>query len=195
MDNGGRLGGTVHAECLCQSVILQFFIIILFWTFFIMWYIYVYNVVSTGALFPGVKGPESEADHLPPCSAKVKNGGAISLLPHMLGPDLSFNIIIFFCTDGRTPWTGNQPIARPLPTQDKTKQNKRTHRHPCLEWDSNPRSQRSNERPKTVHALDRAATVAGSDSFTFYISWWRSGYRTSLVIKSSRVWSQNLNSS
>jgi hypothetical protein len=31
------------------------------------------------------------------------------------------------------------------------------HRHPCLEWDSNSRSQRS--RAKTVNALDRAATV------------------------------------
>jgi hypothetical protein len=30
------------------------------------------------------------------------------------------------------------------------------HRHPCLEWDSNPRSQRWG-----VHALDRAATVIG----------------------------------
>jgi hypothetical protein len=38
-------------------------------------------------------------------------------------------------TVGRTPWTGDQPIARPLPTQT---QNKR--RHACLEWDSNPRS-------------------------------------------------------
>jgi hypothetical protein len=31
------------------------------------------------------------------------------------------------------------------------------HGHPCFEWDSNPRSQRS----KTVHALDGAATVVG----------------------------------
>jgi hypothetical protein len=36
-----------------------------------------------------------------------------------------------FYTDGWSPWTGDQPVARPLPT----------HRHPCLEWDSNPRSQ------------------------------------------------------
>jgi hypothetical protein len=36
------------------------------------------------------------------------------------------------------------------------KQNKRTHKHPCLEWDSNPRSQRSRERrqfmPYTVRS-------------------------------------------
>jgi hypothetical protein len=33
-------------------------------------------------------------------------------------------------------------------------QNKRTHTHPCLEWDSNPRSQRL-RWAKTVHALAR----------------------------------------
>jgi hypothetical protein len=33
-------------------------------------------------------------------------------------------------TVSRTPWTGDQPVARPLPT----------HRHPFLEWDSNPQS-------------------------------------------------------
>jgi hypothetical protein len=37
---------------------------------------------------------------------------------------------------GRTTWTGDQPVAKPQPTQNK-------RRHPCLEWDSNPRSQRS----------------------------------------------------
>jgi hypothetical protein len=40
---------------------------------------------------------------------------------------------------------GNQPIARPLPTQDNTKRIK-ADKHPCLEWDSNPRSYRSSER-------------------------------------------------
>jgi hypothetical protein len=35
-----------------------------------------------------------------------------------------------------------------------------THRNPWLEWDSNTRSKCSNER-KTVHAVDRAATVMG----------------------------------
>jgi hypothetical protein len=56
---------------------------------------------------------------------------------------------------------------------------KRTHntntKHPCSEWDSNTRSRRqrerlrprgycdrlASERAKTVHALDRAATVTG----------------------------------
>jgi hypothetical protein len=42
---------------------------------------------------------------------------------------------------GRTPWTGDQPVARPLPTHRIN-----VHRHPCLEWDSNPRFQCSRGR-------------------------------------------------
>jgi hypothetical protein len=49
-------------------------------------------------------------------------------------------------TVGKAPWTGEQPVARPLPTRRTTQtQNKRTYRYLCLEWDSNPRSQRSSE--------------------------------------------------
>jgi hypothetical protein len=44
-------------------------------------------------------------------------------------------------TVGRTPWTGVQPVARPLPTHEPTM--------PVF------------ERAKTVHALDGAATVSG----------------------------------
>jgi hypothetical protein len=36
-----------------------------------------------GALFLAVKRPESEADHLPPSTAKVKNSWSYSLLPNM----------------------------------------------------------------------------------------------------------------
>jgi hypothetical protein len=56
-----------------------------------------------------------------------------------------------FYTDGWTPWAGDQPVARPLPTYRTTQtQNKRTHTHPYPEWDSNPRSQRSSERRQFV---------------------------------------------
>jgi hypothetical protein len=42
----------------------------------------------------------------------------------------------------RNPWTGDQPVARSLPTHRTTQtQNKRTNRHPCIQWVSNPRSQ------------------------------------------------------
>jgi hypothetical protein len=37
--------------------------------------------VGTGADFPEIKRPGREADHSPPSSAEVKNGGAIPPLP------------------------------------------------------------------------------------------------------------------
>jgi hypothetical protein len=47
-----------------------------------------------------------------------------------------------------------------------TNTKKHTHtytntKHPCPEWDSNPWSRLPSERAKTVHALDRSATVTG----------------------------------
>jgi hypothetical protein len=41
---------------------------------------------------------------------------------------------------GRAPWMGYQHVARPLPIQTQNK-----HKHPCFEWVSNTRSQRSSE--------------------------------------------------
>jgi hypothetical protein len=38
--------------------------------------------MGTGSLFPGVKRLKRETHHLPPSSAEVKNGGAITTLPH-----------------------------------------------------------------------------------------------------------------
>jgi hypothetical protein len=43
---------------------------------------------------------------------------------------------------GTTPWTGDQPIAIPLPTQNSTRQRK-ADTHTCLKRDSNPGSQSS----------------------------------------------------
>jgi hypothetical protein len=52
-----------------------------------------------------------------------------------------------FYTVGRNSSSSDQPLTRPLPTHRTAQtENKRTHTHPCLEWDSNPRSQRWNER-------------------------------------------------
>jgi hypothetical protein len=39
--------------------------------------------MGTGAFFMGVKRSRHEADHSPPPSVEVKNGGVIPLLPHM----------------------------------------------------------------------------------------------------------------
>jgi hypothetical protein len=49
-----------------------------------------------------------------------------------------FSVLILY-TVGRTPWSEDQTIARPLPTHRTAQtQNKLIHRHPCLEWDSSP---------------------------------------------------------
>jgi hypothetical protein len=57
-------------------------------------------------------------------------------------------------TVGRTPWTSDETAARPLPKHRTTQtQNKRTHRHPFLEWDSNPLFQRSSERRQFITSV------------------------------------------
>jgi hypothetical protein len=60
-------------------------------------------------------------------------------LQPFVGPWPLFSFLILH-TVGRAPWSRDQPVARPLPMY------KTTHRHPYVEWDSNPRSQRSSER-------------------------------------------------
>jgi hypothetical protein len=60
----------------------------------------------------------------------------------------------------RTPWTSDQPIARPLPTQRTTQiQNKRTQKF--MPQAGFERTIPAFERAKTGHALDRSATVIG----------------------------------
>jgi len=64
---------------------------------------------------------------------------------HGLGPltcsysELTSETVNAFRHFGRTPWTGDRPIARPIPTQDSTTQ-KYADIHPCLERVSNRRS-------------------------------------------------------
>jgi hypothetical protein len=77
----------------------------------------------------------------------------------LCGPWPPFQFLNLY-TVGRTPWTGDQPVARPLPTHRTTQQRINAHRHPCLECDSNPRSPVF-EWTRTVHASDSAATVIG----------------------------------
>jgi hypothetical protein len=66
----------------------------------------------------------------------------IIALQLFIGPWQIFCFLIFY-TVGRTPWRGDQPVARPPPTH---KHRINAYKHPCLEWDSNPRSQNSRER-------------------------------------------------
>jgi hypothetical protein len=87
-----------------------------------------------------------------------------------------FNYLIIY-TVGMTPLTGDQHVASALPTQRATQtQNKRIQT--CMPWEGfaptvresedssclRPRGhcdRLASERAKTVHALDRAATVMG----------------------------------
>jgi hypothetical protein len=72
-----------------------------------------------------------------------------------------FFIFLVLYRVGRTPWTGNLPVARPLPTHiTAPTQNKSTQT-------SMPRVGFETaipvfERTKTVHALDSVATVTGT---------------------------------
>jgi hypothetical protein len=74
-----------------------------------------------------------------------------------------FNFLILY-TVGRTPWTGDQPVTRPLATHRTTQTwNKSTQT-------SMPRVGFEPpipvfERAKTVHALDRMVIVIGEANF------------------------------
>jgi hypothetical protein len=80
---------------------------------------------------------------------------------------LAFNFQFHdYFTDGRTPWTSDQLVARPLPKHMTTQtQNKHIYIYiyqtstSCVGFE--PKIQAS-ERAKTVHALDRSATVTGN---------------------------------
>jgi hypothetical protein len=70
----------------------------------------------------------------------------------------AFFSFLILHTVGRTPWTGDQTVARPLPTHRTTQtQNRRTQTSmPLVGFEPmNPVF----ERAKTVYASDRAATV------------------------------------
>jgi hypothetical protein len=70
-----------------------------------------------------------------------------------------FSFLILYAV-GRTPLTGDQPVARPLPTLDNIRQNKRTQR--SRPWAGFEPMIPVFVRAKTIHALDRAATAIGN---------------------------------
>jgi hypothetical protein len=81
-------------------------------------------------------------------------------LQPFVGPWPLFQLLDLSYTAGRTPWTADQPVARPLPTHGTAQtQNKRTQTSmPQVGFEPTiPMF----ERAKTVHALDRAVTVIG----------------------------------
>jgi hypothetical protein len=76
-----------------------------------------------------------------------------------VGPWPLFSFLISYIV-GKSPWTGDQPVARPLLARRTTQnQNKRTQT--SMPWVGSEPTIPVRERSKTVHALDRAATVIG----------------------------------
>jgi hypothetical protein len=69
-----------------------------------------------------------------------------------------FSVSWSFYTICRTPWTGDQPVARPLPAH-RTPQTQNKCTHTSMPWVGFESTIPVFERAKTVHALDRAATV------------------------------------
>jgi hypothetical protein len=82
----------------------------------------------------------------------------------LLGPGLFLGFVIFFYTDGRTPWTRDQPVARPLPTH-RTTQTHNKHTETSMPRGRFEPTIPASERVEIVHALDRTATVTGSTSY------------------------------
>jgi hypothetical protein len=71
-------------------------------------------------------------------------------------------------TVGRTPWTGDYPVVRPLPTH-RTTQTEQTHTiQTSMPWVGFEPTIPEFERARTVHGLDRPATVIGSLSIQLH---------------------------
>jgi hypothetical protein len=78
-----------------------------------------------------------------------------------LGPRLLFSFVIFFYTPGRSHWTSDELVARPLPTHRTTQTQTYMPRvgfEPTIP---------AFEQAKTVDFLDRAATVIDSENIYF----------------------------
>jgi hypothetical protein len=73
-----------------------------------------------------------------------------------------FSLLILYRVS-RTPWTGDRPVARPLPIHRTTQtQNKHTI-HTSMPWVGLEATIPAFEGAKTVHALDRSTTVIGTE--------------------------------
>jgi hypothetical protein len=71
-----------------------------------------------------------------------------------------FSFLIFYTIDS-TPWTGDQPVARP-PHAHRTAQTQNKHTQTYMPQVGFEPTIPVFERAKTVHALDRAATEIGN---------------------------------
>jgi hypothetical protein len=79
----------------------------------------------------------------------------------------SFLSFLILYRVGKTPWTGDQPVARPLRTHKTTQTEYRTQTSMLWVW-FEPTIPVC-ERAKTVHSLDHAATLIGTEDVTLKI--------------------------
>jgi hypothetical protein len=77
----------------------------------------------------------------------------------LLGLGSFFSFLIFY-TVGRTPWTGDQPVERPLPAHRTAQTQNKSTQTSMSQVGSKPTIPVF-ELAKTIRALDRAATVIG----------------------------------
>jgi hypothetical protein len=86
-------------------------------------------------------------------------GSLLPLLEHRADFSVSWSF-----TDGRTLWTGDQLVARPLPNHRTTQTQKNAHTHQTsMPWVGFETTIPASERAKTVQALERSATVTGKN--------------------------------
>jgi hypothetical protein len=89
---------------------------------------------------------------------------------HPLAPTLEHRadfLVSWSFTDGRTPWTGDQLVAWPLPKHRTTQTQKNAHIHQTsMPWVGSEPMIPASERAKIVHALDCSATVTGAWNVT-----------------------------
>jgi hypothetical protein len=90
-------------------------------------------------------------------SSLLPFGSLLPLLEHRANFSVSWSF-----TDGRTPWTGDQLVARPLPKHRTTQTQTNAHTHQTsMPWVGFEPTIPASKRAKTVHALDRLVTVTG----------------------------------
>jgi hypothetical protein len=83
-------------------------------------------------------------------------------LQPLLGPRLCFSFVICSYIDGRTPWTSDQLVARPLPEHRKTRTQIK-HTEISMPWVGFEPMIPAFVRVQTVHALDRVITMIGEN--------------------------------
>jgi hypothetical protein len=82
-------------------------------------------------IFSGLISSEQNSYSLFPVAPTLEHGASVELF-------VSLQFLNPITVDS-APWMGHELVSMPLPTQTQ----KNTDKHPCLKWDSNPRSQLS----------------------------------------------------